>query len=287
MMDMRGSPSSAGSVSHVAQCDRPSGASPITEVRLVARYERRQPGFTFRASSLPGHLLHLVLDGEVEQFCNGRRYRLKRGDLLWYHDDEVVEGRVRRSPWIFAAVLLHAPSLPPPPDDHRLLRAAPANVHQAFKTLLTAWVLPPGPARTFALHSGANALLAAVPADALEPHQGRDARSLLWWQAEERLRAAPGGSWSVAGLAGLLDVAPRTLERACQRATGVNPRRRIGDLRLQAARALVLRSDLALGAIAEQGGWGRVQEFSRAYHRRYGLPPSLDRQHGDDWRPPV
>lgn len=278
-------PSSAGCAADVAGCDRPSGASPIADVRLVARFERTQAGFAFRASSLPGHLLHLVLAGEVEQTCNGRRYRLQPGDLLWYHDDEVVEGRVRRAPWIFASLLLHAPMLSPPPDDRRLLHAAPARVRRAFAALQTAWAQPVGRARTCALHAGANALLAALPVDAVQSGPERNPRGRLWWQAEERARAAGPDTWTVAGLARALAVAPRTLERACILATGVSPRRRLGDLRLQAARALVLRSELSFGAIAAQGGWGRLQEFSRAYRQRYGLPPSLDRRRGDDWWP--
>jgi AraC-like DNA-binding protein len=285
IMAMPRPPSSAGCAADVAGCDRPSGASPIAEVRLVARFARTQAGFAFRASSLPGHLLHLVLAGEVEQTCNGRRYLLKPGDLLWYHDDEVVDGRVRRAPWIFASLLLHAPMLPPPPDDRRLLRATPAGVRRAFAALQAAWPQPAGRARTCALHAGANALLAALPASAGLPEPERDPRGRLWWLAEERARAAGPDAWSVAGLARVLAVTPRTLERACVLATGVSPRRRLGDLRLQAARALVLRSDLSFGAIAAQGGWGRVQEFSRAYRQRYGRPPSQDRQSGDDWWP--
>jgi AraC-like DNA-binding protein len=257
----------------------------VAEVRLVARFERGPAGFAFRASSLPGHLLHLVLTGRVEQACNGRRYHLGPGDLLWYHDDELVEGRVAAAPWTFASVLLHAPALPPPPDDRRRVRGAGAAVQRAFDALFAAWPLPAGLARTCALHAGANALLAALPAPDPSAAVAATGRGALWWRAEDRLRAAPGGSWSVAGLARALGVAPRTLERACHDATGASPRARLGELRLQAARALVLRSALPLGAVAQRGGWGRVHEFSRAYRRRYGLPPSRDRVQGDDWWP--
>jgi AraC-like DNA-binding protein len=285
MVPMPEAQSSAGRDADVAGCDRPSGPSPVAEVRLVARFERTPAGFAFRASSLPGHLLHLVLAGRVEQSCNGRRYRLGPGDLLWYHDDELVEGRVAAAPWTFAAVLLHAPALPPPPADRRLVRAAGAAVGRAFAALLAAWPLPAGLARSCALHAGANALLAALPAPDPAAAAAAAGQGALWWRAEERLRAAPGGSWSVAGLAHALGVAPRTLERACRLATGASPRARLGELRLQAARALVLRSQLPLGTVAARGGWGRVHEFSRAYRRRYGLPPSHDRARGDDWWP--
>lgn len=64
------------------------GPSPIEGILLVELLEGPPLGQRFTASSLPGHLLHYVIEGEVQQQSNGRTYHLKPGSVLWYHEDE-------------------------------------------------------------------------------------------------------------------------------------------------------------------------------------------------------
>src|SRR3954463_7172435 len=109
------------------------GASPVEGVLLVARVERPEPGFRFEASSLPGHLVHVIARGRVDQECNGRRYELRARTAIWYHEDELVRGTVLE-PWTFYTVNFIAPGLPPPDFSERLFRPpGPATLRCAAR----------------------------------------------------------------------------------------------------------------------------------------------------------
>ena len=139
----------------------PVGPSPIESIRLVERFERPLAGFKFTATSLPGHLLHLVVAGEVEQSCNGRRQHLTPGALVWYHEDEWVEGRVLRAPWVYYSVNFSAPTLSPP-DFAQRVRPGHAALASTFAALLTEWRAAPGAPRSLRSHAHLLTLLAAL-----------------------------------------------------------------------------------------------------------------------------
>jgi AraC-like DNA-binding protein len=69
--------------------------------------------------------------------------------------------------------------------------------------------------------------------------------------------------------------------------------RRIKEIRLSPARGLIANSDITVSEIAARIGYGRVQEFSRDFHRLFGVPPTTARRLADlykevgDYRPPV
>src|ERR1044071_5466656 len=82
----------------------PVGGSPIQNVLFAARLGPHKTGFSFTATSLPGHLIQFVLSGHVRQQCNGREYELRPGTAIWYHEDELVTGTVLKGPWLFYSV---------------------------------------------------------------------------------------------------------------------------------------------------------------------------------------
>lgn len=92
------------------------GNSPIESILLAKLITKEIAGETFTASSLPGHLLHFVVSGHVRQQCNGRIYELKTGSVLWYHEDEWVQGEVLQAPWQFYTINFIAPHLLPPSE---------------------------------------------------------------------------------------------------------------------------------------------------------------------------
>lgn len=77
---------------------------------------------------------------------------------------------------------------------------------------------------------------------------------------------------SVAALAAALGVDRSTLYRAAQRA-GTTPSALIRDVRLGQAAALLERA-VAVGAAGAAVGYHEAAAFSRAFRRRYGVPPS-------------
>ncbi len=226
--------------------------------------------------STPGHLLHLVLEGEVEQVVGGRRQRFGPRTAVWYHENEAVDGRILRAPWTFYTVNFLAPRLPPPPYEERLRPASPRAFH-SFELLLEAWrsLHPPltRHLRSFTLLQ--ELLLQVVPQDV---HRHRsDRQSQLWWEIEAKVRENLSQPIDMARLREIAGYAERSIGRACKLATGMPPMQRIKELRLSFARGLVQYSQKSMTEIALDVGYQRVQELSRDYRRRFKVTPRQDR----------
>lgn len=241
----------------------------------MARMER-EPGLRFEATSLPGHLVHVMVRGRVRQECNGRPYDLGARDAIWYHEDELVVGEVVE-PWTFYSVNFIAPSLPPPELSERQLRPRWPAALRACERLHQAWTGADdvGTHRALAVHAALHDLLAC-----LQPRRQSvriDDRARLWWWLEGEVRARLRERFDLAALAALSGASAATIDRSCRHATGVSPMRRIKRLRLSLARGLLARRDLSIGAIAATVGYGRIHEFSRDYRAAFGAPPSHQR----------
>jgi AraC-like DNA-binding protein len=252
-----------------------AGPSPVESIRLVERFERRDSGFAFTATSLPGHLLHLVVSGEVEQTCNGRRQRLTPGAVVWYHGDEWVEGRVQRAPWVYYSVNFSAPTLSPPDFDQRLLPGRQALAPR-FAQLLAAWQSPPSWERDCLCQSHLLALIAGIGAHPAG-HPAASPVGKLWWEIEAWARQHIDRTRSLSDLCTRFGRSPNTLTRACRAAVGVPPMKRLKQIRLSLARGLVQHSDLNMTEISARVGYARVHEFSRDYRKAHGHPPTAER----------
>ncbi len=253
----------------------PVGPAPIEGVLLVERFERPR-GLRFEASSLPGHLLHVVVRGRVRQSCNGRAYDLGPRSAIWYHEDETVVGEVL-APWTFYSVNFLAPAMPPPELGERELAVRWPAAPRACARLLAAWRSDEAEERrTLAVHAALGELLLCL---APRPAPVRMAgRARLWWLVESRARERLDRPPTLAELAELGNASRAAIERACHAATGTSPMRRIKSIRLSLARGLLGRADLGIGEIAARVGYGRVHEFSRDFARRFGVAPSRDPQ---------
>lgn len=252
-------------------------ASPIQAILLVAKFERHKAHQQFQATSLPGHLLQLIVAGEVRQVCNGREYELHPGNLIWYHEDEFVRGKTRRVPWVFYSVNFIAPTLPPPPFEARLFTNC-GSLRPLFEQLLHAWLntMQTPLARGFHAHSALHSLLAALDTPAQRPYH-IDPGAQLWWELESDYRKDLRRPISLALLAERAHASPATIARSCHYAVGLPPLKRLKHVRLSLARGLVLRSQFSIKEIAEQTGYARIHEFSRDYRKHFSLPPTADR----------
>lgn len=252
-----------------------SGPSPIDSIRLVEQFERAKPGFTYQATSLPGHLIHLVLQGEVEQTCNGRRQHLTPGTVVWYHEDEWVEGRVLTAPWVYCSVNFSAPTLPPP-DFNARLEMNRADLEPVFASLLAAWQQAPSARRDLQCQARLLDLLAALHPQT-QTGAGTTPAGRLWWEVETWARQNIARQLTLTELCTQFHRSPNTLARACLDAVGLPPMKRLKQIRLSLARGLVHYSELNMTEIALRVGYARVHEFSRDYRKAHGLPPTADR----------
>jgi AraC family carnitine catabolism transcriptional activator len=64
-----------------------------------------------------------------------------------------------------------------------------------------------------------------------------------------------------------------SLRHRFKRAYGRAPREFLAHLRIERAKHLLLETDLQVGAIASQLGYGRLAEFTRAFTRHVGVSP--------------
>lgn len=248
----------------------------IEEIRGVFLLERMMPGLAFVTSSPPGHLLHLVIEGEVCQRCNGREHHLRAGDMLWYHESECVEGVCLAAPWRFYSVVFHAPSLPPPDFTSRVARPARKMAMKHFADLLRAWndASEGASRRALRCHAALSEILllhhpvgaaGAAPADWLVQ---------LWWNVENQVRQNLSRPYTLRDLAGIARTSAATIHRASMAAVQTPPVRRIKSLRLEMAYGLLVYSQMSVTEIAGQTGYERVNELSRDFRKAYRAAPS-------------
>ncbi len=279
----------AAAICNVAEIAMPATppASPIfgpivQDVMLVDRLTRSRTG-PFRSASLPGHLIHVVVSGRVEQSAGGVTQRFGAGQSIWYHEDESVRGRVLQAPWTFYTVNFRAPNLSPPALDQRVGRVSPSLMRR-MDHLLRAWRQADAPeiVRRLRVH----ALLLEILSELIPSEAHRHSLAgptQLWWRIESELRRDLSQQIDLALMQRISRRSQRSIIRACHLATGLPPMKRVKALRLSYGRGLVRYSDLSMSEIALRLGYGRVQEFSRDYRGHFDGTPSGERR-GRNWR---
>lgn len=255
----------------------------IRQVVLVDRIERARR-VAFAATSLPGHLIHLVTSGRVRQEVEGRVYEIGPGQAIWYHDDEPVSGEIIEAPWRFLTVNFLAPALSPPPFEARV-KIVDRNVTKHFEQLLDAWrdVKVGESIRQMRVTARLLDLLTLLLPRASQSFVVNPA-ARLWWDIESQLRKDLHRPIDLSLLQRISHRSMRTIVRACHEAIAMPPMQRVKQMRLSMGRGLVLHSDLRFTEIATRIGYPRVQEFSRDYHRQFGVTPSSDRRAGPDYQ---
>jgi AraC-like DNA-binding protein len=255
----------------------PPIAGPIIQrVTLVDRITRPEL-IRFRSNSLPGHLLHLVIEGRVRQTSGGRKQHLVPGDVVWYYEDESIRGEILQVPWTFYTVNFEAPTLAPPPEHKRLQHVKLATATK-FEALYDAWHNPRQ--SDMARHLRVHVLLLGLLLDLLpiaHTEHRLDAPTQPWWEIEAKLRGKLDQPIDLPFLQSLSSLSQRRIVEACKLATKTTPMKRVKDLRLSYARGLVQHSDLSISEIAYRTGYSRVQELSRDYHERFQVTPRGER----------
>ncbi len=256
---------------------RPVGQPVLEQVRYCNINEKFEAGFRTVATSLPGHLLQLTIEGAATHEITGRFYRIEPGSFVWYHENEMVDVEVIDAPWRFFSMNFIAPSLTPPPFEERVRKVGPA-VADRFQYLVDAW--RDGDAhpsvRELRVQAAVLLLLAEVwtiPGVAFST----DPVAQLWWELEIQVREDLSQPWDVSRLVEISGRSPATINRACHAALSIAPMKRIKSIRMSLARGLVRQSQLNISEIADRVGYPRVHEFSRDYRKRFNTTPSDDR----------
>ena len=249
---------------------------PVEGISGVWRFSR-EPGGYHRARSLPGHLLHLVLEGSYRLRTNAREYDVRPHDVIYYHETEEVEWLGNAERVSFYSVGFLAPGIEPLPPERRVFPSS-AAIRSAFEDLYAASLLPRGPRRALGIHSALLRIVLEIdwwtrPAPGDVP-----GGAALWWRIERLLRERRRFRSTIGELAAEAGCSRATVVRACRAATGESPMRRLRQVRMAEAQGLLRFSTLNVGQVAEYLGYGRVHEFSREYRKICGHPPSAARQ---------
>lgn len=276
----------ANSAMFLKSAPMPSGLakfvdSPVRTISLVDEILRRE-ALAFHSTSPPGHLLHLVLSGEVQQTVDGRRQELRRGDFVWYHQMETCRGVIRKAPWRFVSINFIAPDLPPPDEQGRVF-SSDSESRAIVRKLLAAWRKSPSLARSFETSALLNKLLHRLLPERLAAMDGSgDVEA--WWRIERQLRTDLSAIPSLPVLARRSGLSLRSLTRACRQATGQPPARRIKILRILFARQLLQLTTHSMTEIAFRTGYGRSQELSRDMRKLTSQSPRQVRAASPDHR---
>jgi AraC-like DNA-binding protein len=250
--------------------------SPVEKLLLVDEVVRTQAE-PFQSQSLPGHLLHIVTAGAVDQWAEGRPELLREGTVVWYHENEPVRGTILRAPWRFITINFIAPTLSPPPDERRVIRVDAATISLG-RQLLKFWRNGRQTLASRQLNCHLTLLKLLVKLiPSTEQVLPSDTGANSWWRIEKQLRLQLDVPHTLESIRKLSGLSLRTVIRVCQAATGMPPMKRLKELRLGYARGLVQHTDLPMTEIAFRIGYSRSQELSRDYRLRFHITPRDDR----------
>jgi AraC-like DNA-binding protein len=250
--------------------------SPVEKLLLVDEIVRNQAE-PFQSQSLPGHLLHIVTAGAVDQWAEGRPELLREGTVVWYHENEPVRGTILRAPWRFITINFIAPTLSPPPDERRVIRVDATTISLG-RQLLKFWRNGRQTLASRQLNCHLTLLKLLVKLMPSTEHVlPSDTGANSWWRIEKQLRLQLDLPHTLESIRKLSGLSLRTVIRVCQAATGMPPMKRLKELRLGYARGLVQHTDLPMTEIAFRIGYSRSQELSRDYRLRFHITPRDDR----------
>lgn len=94
------------------------------------------------------------------------------------------------------------------------------------------------------------------------------------WQLWEQVTAAPDEPWTISGMARIVHLSEKQLQRLCQRELGRSPRQQLIWLRMRRAAELLMQGNLKIDAIASQVGYQNPFVFSTTFKRVMGWSPS-------------
>jgi AraC-like DNA-binding protein len=99
-------------------------------------------------------------------------------------------------------------------------------------------------------------------------------------RALKALEAEPARRWKVRELAKVAGASRATFMRLFQAATGSSPKRWLTAFRLEQAAQLLASGEPTVAHVAAHVGYVSEFAFSRAFKRRFGVPPARYREQG-------
>lgn len=243
---------------------------PVESISGVWCFERRG-GERTTARSTPGHLLHCHVKGSTELQANGREYLLEPDSVIYYHESEEVKNYFIDD-IKFYSIAFHAPKLMPLPLSKRVFKVEQSIV-ELFREIYEVYTSNPPDAamRLYAL------LLLLLPQLGLSEDRERkhySNREKLWFEVEAWILKNRKFRVGIPAICRQFNISPATLLRSSQATVSVSVTKRLQQIRMNEARALLLYSGLNITETADYLGYPRMHEFSREFSNYFKHPPS-------------
>lgn len=235
-------------------------------------------------------VLCLILQGQKEVTIGDERYALSAGECMLVSHDLPVLGRVTRAPYLVALLSVDVPLLRSLYDDisHADCAVAEAraiSVENAEPALLDAMhrylaaaecpvdtrVLGPMLAREVHYRL-LRAPLGGMLRRLLRPDSNESAIS----RAIAQIRRDYRSPIEVSALARDVGMSVSAFHRHFKEVTSSSPLQFQKDLRMLAARRLLVTGAASVSSAAYEVGYQSPNQFSREYARKFGAPPSRD-----------
>lgn len=117
-------------------------------------------------------------------------------------------------------------------------------------------------------------LLGPEPQTSPEQAELRERLQAVWYEVDAELHRR----WTLAELAGRLQISESSLQRLVGRLYGTTPLARVAELRMRRAKELLSNSTNSLEEISQSVGYETVFAFSKAFKRWTGMSPSAFRE---------
>lgn len=233
---------------------------PVTEISGVWRFER-ETGCRTVSYSTPGHLLHYVVNGSGTLIINRRKYNIAAGTVIYYNETEEVRNYYHEDT-SFYSIAFTAPDLPPLPLAQRVFKMED-DTGNIFSRLYATYT-EKSPDTTLRLFNLLLELLTRLgftesTLPSYTPHEK------LWHQIETWIRQKRKFRVSIPNICRHFNISPATLHRVCRAASEKSVGKRIQQMRMEEARALIMFSGLNISETAQYLGYPRVHEFSREF----------------------
>ena len=223
------------------------------------------------ARSTPGHLLHCLFKGTTELQANGRNYTVTPNSVIYYHESEEVKNYFIDD-IMFYSIAFHAPNLTPLPLNQRVFKVEPEIV-DIFKDIYNVYSSNP-PDTAVQLYAMLLSLLPRIGFTGYGIREYHTAHEKLWLDVEAWIRRNHKYRASSKEICRHFNVSAATLLRACQETVETSVVKRIRQMRMAEARALLLYSGLNISEVAEYLGYPRMHEFSREFSAYFKFPAS-------------
>ncbi|MDD5596518.1 MAG: AraC family transcriptional regulator [Victivallaceae bacterium] len=245
---------------------------PVREISGVWRFERKA-GFSGTTFSTPGHLVHYIVEGTENVAINKREFRAEAGAVIYYYEQEEVKTHFLNDT-VFYSIAFMAPELPPLTGRQRVFKAE-AGVADIFAGIYELYTAPSGKSSIRLFRLLLELLerlgLAKSAAEFYNRHEK------LWHRIEARIRRERRFRIGIKEICSEFNLSPASLHRLCVEVSGKPPGKRLQQIRMEEAKALLMFSGLNVSEVAKYLGYPRIHEFSREFSACFKSPPSCFR----------